>query len=56
MVLYHAKLLAYFLKKMRSSPDGDGFLLDQEDLPEVANQINVVLNWFEELKRLVPTP
>jgi len=21
-----------------------------------AGQINVVLNWFEELKRLVPTP
>jgi hypothetical protein len=23
---------------------------------EVQTQINVVLNWFEELKRLVPTP
>ena len=26
--VYHAKLLAYFLEKMRSTPDGDGSLLD----------------------------
>ena len=36
------------------SPDGERFLMvKEEELPEA--QINVVLNWFEELKRLVPT-
>ncbi len=35
------------------SLDGQRFLMVEE--PEVGTQINVVLNWFEELKRLVPT-
>ncbi|MEE8158927.1 MAG: hypothetical protein V3T78_06130, partial [Dehalococcoidia bacterium] len=38
------------------TPDGQRFVMvkaTQESTPE---QINVVLNWFEELKRLVPTP
>jgi hypothetical protein len=38
------------------SPDGQHFLMlkpgEQESAP---TQINVVLNWFEELKRRVPT-
>ncbi len=38
------------------SLDGQRFLMIQAIEPEeVATQINVVLNWFEELKRLVPT-
>ncbi len=38
------------------SPDGRRFLmLKEEQLAPEQNQINVVLNWFEELKRLVPT-
>jgi serine/threonine-protein kinase len=38
------------------SPDGNRFLMMREgDLPAEGGQINVVLNWFEELKRLVPT-
>ncbi len=36
------------------SPDGQRFLMVKEDEGQPA-QINVVLNWFEELKRLVPT-
>ena len=36
------------------SPDGQRFLMIKEAGQE-ATQINVVLNWFEELKRLVPT-
>ena len=36
------------------SPDGQRFLMLKEAGTEEA-QINVVLNWFEELKRLVPT-
>ncbi len=39
------------------TPDGQRFLMvkakGESDSP---TQINVVLNWFEELKRLVPTP
>ncbi len=39
--------------------DGQRFVMvkessDAEERP--LTQINVVLNWFEELKRLVPTP
>jgi len=38
------------------SPDGQRFLMMKEgDLAQQQGQINVVLNWFEELKRLVPT-
>ncbi len=38
------------------SPDGQRFLMMKEaDEEEGQGQINVVLNWFEELKRLVPT-
>jgi len=35
------------------SRDGQKFLMIESGDPPV--QINVVLNWFEELKRLVPT-
>jgi len=40
------------------SPDGQRFVMVKEASDEgerSATQINVVLNWFEELKRLVPT-
>ena len=37
------------------TPDGQRFVMVKQ--PETsASQINIVLNWFEELKRLVPTP
>jgi hypothetical protein len=35
------------------SPDGQRFLMVK--LAQETPQIHVVLNWFEELKRLVPT-
>ncbi len=35
------------------SPDGQRFVMIKEEQGEA--QINVVLNWFEELKRIVPT-
>ena len=39
------------------SPDGKRFLMLKEgELSEAQGQINVILNWFEELKRLVPIP
>ncbi len=38
------------------SPDGQRFLMIKEaEEEEGESQIHVVLNWFEELKRLVPT-
>jgi len=37
------------------SPDGKRFLMMKEETAQQQAPINVVLNWFEELKRLVPT-
>ena len=38
------------------SPDGQRFLMMNMKGPDGTRpKINVVLNWFEELKRLVPT-
>ncbi len=37
------------------SPDGKRFLMMKEGLIQQQTPINVVLNWFEELKGLVPT-
>ena len=37
------------------SPDGKRFLMMKEETVQQQGHINVVLNWFEELKRLVPT-
>ena len=36
------------------SPDGQRFVMVKDD--SAAGRINLALNWFEELKRLVPTP
>jgi len=38
------------------SPDGKRFFMMKEAVDQDAAEINVVLNWFEELKRLVPAP
>jgi hypothetical protein len=39
------------------SPDGQRFLMmKQAEQTSAPSQIIVVENWFEELKRLVPTP
>ncbi len=39
------------------APDGQRFVMIKEsEEQQEAAQIKVVLNWFEELKRLVPTP
>ena len=37
------------------SPDGQRFLMVKAGQEQAAAQINVVLNWFEELKQKVPT-
>jgi len=42
------------------SPDGQRFLMikdvEQREEESARAEVIVVLNWFEELKRLVPTP
>jgi len=39
------------------SPDGESFvMLDSGEKSGAATEVNVLLNWYEELKRLVPTP
>jgi hypothetical protein len=38
------------------TPDGQRFLMIKATEEEVAGQINVILNWFEELKERVPVP
>jgi serine/threonine-protein kinase len=43
-----------YLQYYDISPDGQRFLMIKQEQTAGA-QINVVLNWFEELKRLVPT-
>jgi len=49
----HARPVGY--QSYDISPDGKRFLMMKEgELPREFNRINVVLNWFEELKRLVP--
>jgi len=36
------------------SPDGQGFLMVRPGQDAAASQINIVLNWSEELKRRAP--
>jgi hypothetical protein len=38
-----------------ASPDGRRFLMVKPVEQQATTQIDVVLNWFEELKRRVPT-
>ncbi|HEV2352175.1 MAG TPA: protein kinase, partial [Terriglobia bacterium] len=38
-----------------TSPDGKRFLMIHRDTGSVPRQLNVILNWSDELKRLVPT-
>ena len=45
--------LPYLSQYHDIAPDGERFLIIKADQAEVP-QINVVLNWFEELKSLVP--
>lgn len=36
------------------TPDGEFLMIERGESDSPPTQINVVLNWFEELKRLVP--
>ena len=48
------RLLHYGRRKYDVAPDGRFMMLRDEESPEPA-QIHIVLNWFQELERLVPT-
>ena len=52
--LYRTTPIPAGLQYYDISPDGQRFLMIKTAEGSTA-QINVVLNWFEELKRLVPT-
>jgi serine/threonine-protein kinase len=43
------------LENFDISPDGRTFAIQRVPIEKAAREINVVLNWHEELKRLVPT-
>jgi Tol biopolymer transport system component len=43
------------LRNFDISPDGRTFAIERVPIEKAAREINVVLNWFEELKRLVPS-
>ncbi len=38
------------------TPGGERFLMIRDDALEARPPLNVMVNWFEELKRLVPVP
>ena len=44
-----------WMKPYDVAPDGQRFLLVRKEEGSDPTQINVVLNWFEELKQRVPT-
>ena len=35
--------------------DGQRFVMLQRDAPATTTEVHLILNWFEELERLVPT-
>ena len=38
------------------SPEGEMFVITRHPVETFATEINIVLNWFEELKEKVPVP
>ena len=55
-ILFEARAYARGYRASDIAPDAQRFLMIKlGDVGEVSSQINVVLNWFEELKELVPT-
>jgi hypothetical protein len=38
------------------SADGQRFLMLKSSTPAASRQLRLIVNWFEELKRLMPTP
>lgn len=52
---YERSFLVSGLRFYDVSPDGQRFLMVKSDTPTAPRQLHLVVNWFEELKRLVPS-
>jgi hypothetical protein len=54
-LLVRLKVVFNNLHAFDVSPDGQRFLaIEPTETAQAANQINVLINWFEDLKRRVP--
>ena len=56
-VLFEGDFLSHDHPSKRNydiAPDGKRFLMIQSEAEPVYTKVKIVLNWFEELKRLVP--
>ena len=53
-ILFSGNYFAFSARAYDISPDGERFLMVKPDDDE-NTELNVVLNWFDELKRLAPT-
>ena len=54
-VLLEAQQLADYIESFDVSPDGQRFLFVEDVTLSQNRSLVVILNWTEELKRLVPT-
>ena len=54
-VLFEASYNAFDIVNYDVSPDGQQFVMIETDPQGDGRRLEIVLNWFEELKRLVPT-
>ena len=54
-LLFAGNYSSDLLRNYDVSPDGKRFLMIQEDEETARPRFHVVLNWFQELKELVPT-
>jgi eukaryotic-like serine/threonine-protein kinase len=52
---YEVSFLVSGMRFYDVSPDGQRFLMVKSDTPTTPRQLHLVVNWFEELKRLVPS-
>lgn len=53
--LFEGKFASGFNRNYDITPDGQRFIMSAYTQPDKPMQINIVLNWFDELKRLVPS-
>jgi hypothetical protein len=54
-VLFEVSYNAFDIVNYDVSPDGQQFVMIETDPQGDGRRLEIVLNWFEELKRLVPT-
>ena len=56
MLFRHAYNVAFPARNYDVTPDGERFFMVRDETPPVedVSEINIVLNWHDELERLVP--